>query len=280
MAASPGQGPSPTVGILLLYRPDHLARAMVEFQRFLTSLRHPWRLILVMNQDLRSDLPPLNDNMLVVKGDNRTREFSGWNVGLAEARRLGWLAVGQAVVLANDSFCHHNRFGPITRFAFRRALRRMTVHPEQPTMVGEIHGGDTLLELNNVRFRTWISTYLFAVNEPLLSVLGDSVTPDIDPHRLVPGGASEGQFFSAEIPANTRRRLAQWLFGESGRPQWYGARALDPMSAPGLAGKARSIVCEWNLSAHAQARGARSIGAFDSVVLRVLRRLEQRGPVT
>lgn len=258
--------------ILLVYHPSYARAALTRLQRLVQAVDAgaPW--LVVRNHphwhtDLR--LP-----MTVLAGDNRQREFSGWQRGLDEARTRGLLDGKSLVLFANDSFCVHNRFGPFTQRAFVRALRAALDSPRRDALVGEAYGLGQPYRLAGCQAERWVSTHLFGIGTALLQGLGS----------LCPPQALDGLFESSDdagapprlsplVSGNLAAHIEHWMAG-TGRRHWPGHQPGRPLSAAQWRAKVGAILLEKSLAARAQQAGGRIVDVLDQPHARWWRRAE------
>lgn len=261
------------IGILLVYYDHFASTAIRRFTKLVQSVASNSRVIVVFNG--ATPPPDPAPGVVHVAGDNSLREFSGWDRGLATATELGFLRDAKLAIFANDTFCFHNKFGPITRRCFRSAFRKVLADPGGLSMAGECFELGGQASIRGLQFDTWMSTYLFGVSQPLLLQLGQ-ISPDFDMDLLVRKTASGGVELTSEISPNMVRYLERWmgLDGESGTV-WYGVHAGKASSADQRIGKLRSILAEKYLTALCRSRGATVIDVFPSATLKQLRRIDR-----
>ena len=256
-------------GILLQYYEPYLHRAVAEFDALLRSLPGRHSIVLVCNG--RSAEALSISGIEVIAGDNSLHEFSGWEAGLTHCRANRLLEESDLVVFANDTFCHHNHFGPVTRTAFRHALRNLLQAPSTPAMAGEVHRLGTPYLIDGLECDRWVATYLFGMSRGLLQR-----TPRLTPTAPMAAfyrDCADELAFSERVSPNLARHIERWLTG-SGRTRWRGAGTTESHSLTNLRGKANSILCEKHLTAQALNQGAALLDVFASTHLRRLRRVD------
>lgn len=262
------------VGLLLLYYEPYAEAALRRFVTLLKSIDPHFNVVVIMNQPLSmKDVP--GENIHLIQGDNRLHEFSGWDAGLLYCRQQGILPQEGIIVFANDTFCHHNRFGPISKLAFARAFKQMLARPKRLAMAGEVHSDTDTYSISGRAFSSWISTYLFALTIPMLKQLG-SIAPSLDLDAFFSNRIESERFFCGPINIALRRKLIRWLFGEGGQASWYGAQlpTLENMTA--MTAKAKAVICELYLSASVMHFNGTLTSVFRSPWLRLLRRVERK----
>jgi hypothetical protein len=265
---------TPVLGVLLLYYEPYAPMAMSRFNRFLLGLHQDARLLIVQNGAWPVHHAPAG--CIQVVGNNTRREFSGWDAGIEFATAHDLIPDPAVVVFANDTFCIHNRFGPFSQRAFRKAFFTLIDAPETPALAGEAHGLAQPYRIDGLSAERWVSTHLFAMTVALLHRLG-RLSPPTSTDRCY--ARSEGRLgFSSTLSSNLATHIEAWLLG-SGRRRWEGAPAPAHRSLHQLRGKADSILAEKLLAARCVAAGARVVDGFESPALRALRRIEFVGQV-
>ena len=259
-----------TTGILLTYYEPYVANAVKWFDALLQSLPGMHSIIVVHNGPDRLQLG--RPDMVLLTGDNSLREFSGWQTGLNHCRATGLIENSELVVFANDTFCHHNKFGPVTRWAFRRGLRELQCAPAVPALAGETFCLGRPYSIDGLKADAWVATYLFGMSRSLLERM-ENLTPDVplDNFYLREDNCV---LFNDRISPNLARHIETWLLG-TGPARWPGSgNSEGTRTLEQLRGKADSILCEKYLSMQALARGATLSNVMESSVLRSLRRFE------
>lgn len=261
------------VGVLLVYSAEHAKAAVRRFASFMRQVGEAHTLVVVDNASpgVADALPP---GAHLVAGDNTLREFSGWQAGIEHCRRHGLWGRDTVVVLANDTFATHNKFGPVTRHGFVRAFKGLLRHPRDRVLVGDVHGGRYQLEVCGLPLHQWVSTYLFAATSALLDDIG-GIAPSCDLDAFFTGRADARDFVTGPLNAHMKRHVEQWLFDRDGQSRWYGADAITEQNYGRFVGKAKSIICEKWLSARTLAAGGKLEPVFGSQLTRQLRRLDR-----
>lgn len=258
------------IGILVVYYEDYLDAALEEFSSILSRISKDNVVVVVStNEDLR--LGKMPENFTFIYGNNSLREFSGWESGLVYCRNKGLINSNSLVVFANDTFCHHNKFGFLTRLRFVSAFKKTARKAEAPILVGEIHELGHLFSIGDVKSGFWVCTYLFALTGSLIMRMG-SLIPE-DNLASIRFGYTQENFITGEVSSNLASHICRWLLGE-GPTTWYGKEKLTSENRESLIGKAKSILCEKYLTARALATGATVISVFSNPLYRQLRRLE------
>lgn len=262
--------PRRVVGILLLYYPEYSLNAVDVFARFLKSLSGDYTMVIVNNGGLA--LPDRPDVAAVVAGENALREFSGWQAGLRRCREDGLAQGSELLVFANDTFCHHNKFGMFTRAAFRQSFASLMKQPGVPMMAGEKFFLGKPFALDGLPSDAWICTYLFAWNRSATAQM-ESLTPPLAMERFYAKDDRGEIVFSELVSENLSRHITSWLTGAT-QTSWKGVDATGARGLGKLQGKANSILCEKYLSAAAVSKGVGLVDVFGKAHLKRLRRIE------
>lgn len=258
------------IGIIVVYYAAYLDSALNEFSNLLERLSDDSMMIVVStNEKLKITNKPRNS--IFIYGNNSLREFSGWESGLAYCRINGLVEGSRLVVFANDTFCHHNKYGLLTRLRFVSVFKRASRNAEFPILAGEIHGFGHQFTICGVTSSVWVCTYLFALTGELIKRM-EGILPK-DNLTSVTFGHTQESFISGNLSSNLASHICSWLLGD-GPTKWYGKKNITPENRDSLVGKAKSILCEKYLTAGALAAGATIISVFRNPLYRQLRRLE------
>jgi len=264
----------PVVGLLVIYYDSYLQAAVRNFSTLLRRGGGEPVIVVIDNSplDRRQQMPcPV---AAYVRGDNRLREFSAWNQGLAMCREMGWLDRPAAFVFANDTFCHHNRYGWLTRQMLSRQIRDARMQDAAPTLWGERHGLGVAYSIGGMAADFWVSTYLFGVHP---NHWRDAT--GLIPESLVDCRAQQfDELFDAwQASENLRRHVLSWL-GLAGpnMTRWYGAKQPAAAGHAAMLTKAACILAEKYVAARGVGEGLGVEDVFSSPAWRQIRRLESR----
>lgn len=196
----------------------------------------------------------LNDGRVYLSGDNSSREFSGWDRGLAWLRAVHRPPPDAAVILANDTFQRDDKRHHFDALSAERASALLA----GGALVGYVDAYPKPIELFGVGLRQWIDTSLLLASERTLERLGRLALPFSDDDVF---DADWRALFRSPSPLseNYRAYLRTWLFGERGADDfaeaWYGQAPLTAETFAAFKGKLRSIFCEHHLSGRARRAG-------------------------
>lgn len=220
-------------------------------------------------QSLRSG----DETLRVIPGDNTNREFSGWDVGVADVLSRG--EVPDVWIFTNDTVCAHHGWSPARANRFANETAALSAHAG-PWMLGEVIHHPKPMRTPCGPQLDFIGTYCFAMNETLRQGLGtlspgnalldDFVHDAFEPaHRLfrdnVDPGYAEAQLAwlvaDSDDHSKEKARRFRWSFS------WHNAKPLDAGSFDDLRAKVRCIVAEHGLSVRARRLGADVRSPYD-----------------
>lgn len=263
------------VGLLVVYYEDYFTSAVTRFESLLAKLSDDYLLIIISNNTTLSS-SNCSDHSLWLEGDNSLREFSAWDKGLVYCRDHQLLADNGLLVLANDTFCHHNHFGLVTRRIFTSAFRALLRKPSEPIIAGEVHSFGHNFQILGKSSSSWVSTYLFGMTTELFRRLG-RLTPESGLDSFFTG-QSEHDFIGGPISKHLAEHIQRWLFSPEQKNSWYRAGHLNQSNRNSYIGKAKSILCEKFLSAEVNAVGGQIRSIFSNPIVRKARKLEKLVP--
>jgi hypothetical protein len=193
----------------------------------------------------------IDDNITRISGDNRSREFSGWDRGLAWLESAFSISPEARLVMANDTL--HRSYGVDYLDGFTRERLRAA----EGGLLGWIDAYPKAVELFGLTLRRWIRTNLWVAARRTLDQLRPVALPFSDESVFA---EAPDELFRVPSPlsADYRRYLRSWLSGEADDADfphtWHSAQPLAAFDPAALRGKLRSILCEHHLSARAQSR--------------------------
>ncbi|MET0430558.1 MAG: hypothetical protein ABW026_18920 [Microvirga sp.] len=241
-----------TVFIGLVYYRDYLDGFAGAYRKLQRCSRFSDTCIVINGDgiaeaDVRQAFGPLQENLHVLKHDNRGQEFGGYQAGL-DFHRLGSDDAFD-LVLANDTLGEHQKLFTAEFDAFRKTL---AANPSGK-VVGKIDHAQRLQSIGPLTSSRWVRSNLMGLDHEALAKLRFRIyVPELE--ALVNETDRESEFFSAEVGQTVQDRLRKWLF----RPEthsWYGASRLDGGNAGRFAAKARSILQEIHLSMRLNCEG-------------------------
>jgi hypothetical protein len=187
-----------------------------------------------------------------IGGDNRVREFSGWDRGLAWLDRERPPAPDAVIVLANDTVVRPDKYDRVRGLPANRAAA-----VSSGALVGWIDEYPRPIQLFGLDVRQWVDTSLviaerrtFAALGPLASAFTEDVfSDDVRNIFLEP----------SPLSANYRAYLEAYFWGDRIEPEfpqrWHAHAPLDNDTIESIKAKLRCVFCEHHLSARARALG-------------------------
>lgn len=197
------------------------------------------------------------DEVILLKGDNANREFSGWDVAAAWLKNdPAW--VSDSYVFSNDTVARHRGFGIGRKLRFVRAFAQLPDH-DDPVVCGEIDGLAAPVEMPWGRHAFYASTYLFGMNRAAFELLTPfcALKEQIDA-LLAPCWPADS-LFTAAMPQSYAQHLTRWLHEPGG---WYAARPLSASNFTSMKAKATCILLEHSLSARLTAARGKLISIY------------------
>lgn len=229
-------------GILLLFYERYSESAIGEFKQLLTSVDPSCELIIVSNNpDLRVE------GVNLVYGENFNSEFSGFDAGI---KKINEISPDDFVIFANDTFCHHRRWGNFEKKIFKNAFQ-VSLKESFQGIVGEV---DTFREnfcIMGCISSKWVSTYLFGMSCSLILNLKQQLflRELTGPNLIYPG--EEGSIVWGDgVSQNLRIQLTNWV-ADTNRHGWYKKGVSNGVKII----KLQAILNEMYLSAFALNRG-------------------------
>ncbi|KQN63728.1 hypothetical protein ASF13_19330 [Erwinia sp. Leaf53] len=213
-------------GIILVYYDKYRDSAIEKFDCLLKSINEDYKIIIV-NNAINYD----KSNYLIneIEGKNVHWEFSGWDEGI---KSLGGLKDDDVIILANDTFCHHNKWDYFTKLFFSRGFR--SVYNKNLKTPGVFLSGTTdtfwqTFSILDKKSSLWASTYLFLITSKLLKEMGGKVSIEEDDlDRLVKPDGDKAVLFGGEISENLQRHISKWMFPKDETEGWYNSNKIDP----------------------------------------------------
>jgi hypothetical protein len=234
--------------VFLEYTPAHRESGRRVLERVLERVfsRHLVRQVIVDNAYERDEDVPPAEGADTIAGDNSSREFSGFDVGIAHLQRKYHPLPRSVFLLVNDTF--HRSYGQEYLDAFRPKSVRASLRRNQA--VGYVDCFPDEIQVLGLPIRCWIRTSLVLLTARTVDALGKLALP-AENERIF---GDVDQFFREDAPLseNYKRYLRAWLFGEEGQDfneRWHSMERLTAENLADFKGKARSILCEHYLSA-------------------------------
>ena len=243
--------------VYLQYGDQHKAAGLGELRRQVNRLfpRSPASFLVVDNALSAPAEPVVDGDVTVLAGDNRNREFSGWDRGLTWLRAHREVAPTDVVLLANDTF--HRSYGTEYLALFRPAAVGWALR--RNALVGYLDAFPAPVQAFGRELRSWARTSFVITTAGTLYELLPLQLGDVDVQVF---STAPGQFFRPDAPLSDRYQayLQTWLFGERAgvdgfQERWHGQAGLTEANAEAMRQKARCIFAEHQLSARARALG-------------------------
>jgi len=250
-------------GILVVYSENYLVKSINEFKNVLNLTARKHKIIIILNNpELESELKKLTiKNFDYLLGSNNFHEFGGWSEGLKYIKKKYLNDYQNSdYIFCNDTFCHHRPFNNFHRLIFSYSST-IAFLSKKPKVAGELHSTEKLFDFNNIAFKTWVSSYYFAVNKSAMQLMQYEVILDIDTiDQYLHGGIKEELFFTDKMDPYLKKYLLDWLFYGG----WYKSARLKNNNKYLFYKKAMSILAEFLLSSNLHKN---KIGLIDTYYL-------------
>lgn len=250
--------PPPSLAVVFVAygRPGHDPRPVLDrLCGYLAPLSPT--VLMVDNGDEALPLTPLAANTFAVGGDNRFREFSGWQRGIDLLPRVAPKA--QVLLLANDMF---EKPGPsfLRDYATPEILRRVR---RKRQVIGRIDTTGHRYRVFEHTIEHWVCTNAFFLPRQAPGAIGGVVSVGREIDRFLPAsfpGAPPAEdietlaahFFHEDAPISPNYRcwLVEWL-----TRHWHSRFLPDQDTWDIFRNKVRNILNEALLTARLQAAG-------------------------
>lgn len=257
---------------------QHLATGLPALRKVAARLFPGARqTVVIVDNAVEGDLEILTaEGHELIAGDNRCREFTGYEKGLRHLERTRRLRPDSPVLFANDTFHRHYGKGYLAGFTRARAKEALSRHG----ILGYVDRYPASVRLGDDSFREWVRTSLFLVDYATAGKLRPFAL-DIPDGRIF--SKRFDRFFrdTAPLSENYRRYLRTWLFeaaptGSDFVETWHSKEKLTPETFPGLKAKARCILSEHRLAARAAKLGIPLVDTRRRGAVRLKDALKQR----
>jgi hypothetical protein len=257
-------------GILIGFYPEYQRKAINKFCKLIAASNSDHKIIYVNNNPFppSQKIPGVD---LLLPGDNRVWEFSGWDVALHHLRENSKIGSDDTFVFANDTFCHHHFFTTIDRLAFHATIQR---HKSErtPWIIGEINGSGIPFSILDMPFSFWASTYLFAANVAFLNAIDWRVAlKESELSSVINGIVDDKIIWGEKISCELQIYLQEWLFPTHPNTGWYKAKDNSLKI-----GKIRAILNEKYLSARLFCAGGAIKPIYNSPLLKLYFRAKHK----
>lgn len=240
--------------IFVSYYRKYLERSLFELVELCLSLKKPVKIILVNNSNLQIEqdfISQYNHKMVeleVIQGTNYLWEFSGWKEGLDF---INIISPEDYFIFANDTFCHHRKWGELEKYYFRNAFDRHFKNMLEG-ITGNVNTFGGYFEIEDLRAESWVSTYLFGIDGKTLKLSIHNIFLDASKLSELAFYKMDLLNFSSHISMPLTSHVNEWMFPKSVAKGWYNAN-LVPQDI--VLKKVWAILNEKYLSAYIHTQG-------------------------
>lgn len=181
-------------------------------------------LFVVNNERLYLQLGTEPKKTHIIRGSNKSGEFSAWDEGLSYLSNIYDINDDDVLFFLNDTFCHHRIFGSIDRNIYRKLL----ISPKHDVLYGEVNSTNSFFCIYNRKMNSWITSYFFMGRKKVIDViLPLDKTSLIRKENInfifqnVKKGFVSIDFFSDELNGH----LTKWLFPKNGKG-WHRSKLI------------------------------------------------------
>ena len=236
------------IGIIVIYYESFMTRAVIEFEKLIHNISENSKVVIVSNSI--SDVESYDEDSILLRWDNTYQEFGAWQFGINEVLKTLDDNSKPCFIFANDTFCHHRKFGTFEKSLFIRSFKKIINNKKKiitgPTSTSKLGK----LGFDGCTFDRWVSTYLFGISFPFIKKLKFNICLEqIIIDRYFGNGNSEDDFFSKKLNENLKKHLVAWLFGRKGFSNWRAGESLNKENYIKMKNKASSIFREKYLTA-------------------------------
>ena len=238
-------------GILLIYYDDYTWRAIEKFIQIVEQLAENIEVVVVNNAQ-PGFWEAERAKCVEIGGDNRVREFTGWDRGIQYIAAHRAIREEDFFVFANDTFCFHREWHASSARRFIRAVAGLQARGGEG-MCGEVNGFGKGFQLLGMDADRWISTYLFGATGSYIINSGCRLSlGERELSSLVRGIVDDRILWGEAVDRNLQEHLQAWLFPPPDDSGWHGAKGKDNEAK---LQKLRAILNEKYLSAACRKRG-------------------------
>ena len=211
------------------------------------ELRH---LVVVDNKrECKTLAPNKARKVTILPGDNRAREFSGWDVAYAALEQI---EKPDVLLFVNDTFSAHRRARLSRLIRIARWLNIVAKSPNRE-MFGPLDPfSDKPIPWAFGTLSQYISSYIFGINPAAAEILFPLCQIDDKLDDLLAKNFTPKGLFMEELPREYREQISNWLLVPG---NWRNATPLTEENFQFFRLKAKSVLYEYALTSRATASG-------------------------
>jgi hypothetical protein len=242
--------------LYLVFGRTHLGGGVNVLESFVArTFNNTHHQILIIDNQLPAGKNSHHGPYRIIGGDNRSREFSGWDQGLVHLQKKTSLHDMTICLLANDTFHRNYGLDYLNLFNPEKVRRQVA----EGAMVGYVDGYPRPIHLFGLKVQYWVRSSFFIIRWGGLKKLLPLSLP-LSNQELF--STDKVLFFRqpSKLSDNYQRYLKNWLFqtpdvDDEFKEAWHSKGVLSIANLHDFQGKARSIICEHYLSARAISLG-------------------------
>lgn len=211
-------------GILLIYYDNCERLALEKFFDIVGRLGKEYEVVAINNANPGVWVTE-HKKYAEIGGDNRVREFSGWDRGIQYIKSRTSIREEDFFVFGNDTFCSHRDWHAVIKRRFIKSVKKLRAQ-EGAGICGEVNSFGESFELIGLRADNWVSTYLFGATGSYLMNSDYRLSLTERELSLMVQDIKKGQVIWKDVvDPNLQAHIQQWLFPTEGAEGWYGAEA-------------------------------------------------------
>jgi len=240
--------------IYLAYGDMHIATGIEELKKIINRLFNIsyYQIIIVDNSKTDSNINLIDTNTIIIKGDNKNREFSGWDKGFDYLSEKIKPSLDDIVIIANDTF--HRNYGKEYLKLFKKSKIIKTI--KKNGLAGYYDEYPKAIELFDIKMKWWLrSSILIGSYKTFCDLIPLSLPFSFE--KIFSDDIND--FFNKEAQLSDRYKsyIKGWLlknydgcgkFNEA----WHSQQTLNKYNFNSMKEKAASIISEHYLSGRAQ----------------------------
>lgn len=237
--------------IVVMYAKNRVA-STVRIIKAMARLARLRRIVIVVNGDelnmaVIKSISDIRCDQWAIQHDNSGLEFGGYQAGIDHIARDR----PDRTILMNDTVGSHQYYSAVQLRSFCKAI---SADGLSNFVTGHVDVHERRIAINGLTGDRWVRSNLVGLDEEALARLGHKIyDPSID--RLIVDSADVDTFFSPDLDATVKTKIADWIFSTGPGFKWYNAQPLSTANSSMMAGKARSFLQEQYLSMRVETVG-------------------------
>ncbi|MFK5598206.1 hypothetical protein ACFZ8E_14525 [Methylobacterium sp. HMF5984] len=229
-----------------------------EIQKILNISKTRFHIIVVDN---KMECKPISfmgaNSSICIPGNNISREFSGWDVGLKYLESMGIFS--NLVLFVNDTFATHRRPRLFRRLRIAHFINYAS-HEDKPVLFGQLDPArysnmkHPLGNMNN-----FICTYFFGMNTSAIGLCSPLCDIESDIENVLETDPSSSEVLKNSVDITYRKHINEWYHQGN---FWMNSESLNPQNFNFFRLKIKSVLYEHALALKCRERGVKVINIY------------------